>query len=55
RIAIDRLPEPINFSYAGYIAYRDIGKDPVNTSLHTIDHEIGLEMRKRDELFRERN
>ncbi|GKE63914.1 hypothetical protein Tco_1514281, partial [Tanacetum coccineum] len=26
RIAIDRLPEPVNFSYAGYIAYRDIGK-----------------------------
>ncbi|GJV16516.1 reverse transcriptase domain-containing protein [Tanacetum coccineum] len=25
-----------------------------NTSLHTIVHEIGLEMRKRDELFRER-
>ncbi|GJS39138.1 hypothetical protein Tco_0564181 [Tanacetum coccineum] len=27
RIAIDRLPEPVNFSYAGYIAYQDIGKD----------------------------
>ncbi|GKB53712.1 hypothetical protein Tco_0904465 [Tanacetum coccineum] len=26
RIAIDRLPEPVNFSYASYIAYRDIGK-----------------------------
>ncbi|GKB78153.1 putative ribonuclease H-like domain-containing protein, partial [Tanacetum coccineum] len=25
-----------------------------NTSLHRINHEIGLEMRKRDELFRER-
>ncbi|GJU61140.1 hypothetical protein Tco_1238906 [Tanacetum coccineum] len=27
RIGIDRLPEPVNFSYAGYIAYQDIGKD----------------------------
>ncbi|GKB41354.1 hypothetical protein Tco_0886296 [Tanacetum coccineum] len=26
RIDIDRFPEPVNFSYAGYIAYRDIGK-----------------------------
>ncbi|GJS65824.1 hypothetical protein Tco_0680388, partial [Tanacetum coccineum] len=26
RIAIDRLPEPVNFSYAGYIAYQNIGK-----------------------------
>ncbi|GKD25517.1 hypothetical protein Tco_1231731 [Tanacetum coccineum] len=35
----------------------DNGKvlDPVNTSLHTIVHEIELEMRKKDELFRERN
>ncbi|GKD74095.1 hypothetical protein Tco_1332377 [Tanacetum coccineum] len=36
---------------SGYRVVLSGYQDPVITSLHTIDHEIELEMRKRDELF----